>query len=60
MDHLDHGPLVPDTIKFQAAIGMIIFSGVLSLFLDIGKCIQRNRYKSYVDNIEGEAESGSK
>ena len=42
------------SIFIQAAIGMIIFSGALSSFLDIGKYVQRNRYKSYVDKIKGD------
>ena len=42
------------SIFIQAAIGMIIFSGALSLFLDIGKYVQRKRYKSYVDKIKGD------
>ena len=42
------------SIFMQAAIGMIIFSGALSLFLDIGKYVQRKRYKSYVDKIKGD------
>lgn len=42
------------SIFIQAAIGMIIFSGVLSLLLDIGKYVQGKRYKSYVDKIKGD------
>ena len=48
------------SIFIQAAIGMIIFSGVLSLLLDIGKYVQGKRYKSYVDKIKGDEKSGSK